>query len=64
MKVKQTFMIGLLLVSLIIGVIWTPQTRGKSLEQITKERYGDEFDESDAKDKQTPINSNATGDVK
>lgn len=63
-KAAGTFMIGLLLVSLIIGAIWTPQTRGKSLEQITKERYGDEFDESDAKDKQTPINSNATGDVK
>ena len=34
-------MIGLLLVSLIVGVIGSPQTRGKSLEQITKERYGD-----------------------
>ena len=36
-------MIGLLLVALIIGMIWTPQTRGKTLEQITKERYGDEI---------------------
>lgn len=35
-------MIGLLLVALLIGTIWTPQTRGKTLEQITKERYGDE----------------------
>lgn len=36
-------MIGLLFVALLIGTIWTPQTRGKSLEQITKERYGDEI---------------------
>ncbi|NDV83275.1 MFS transporter [Bacteroides sp. 51] len=36
-------MIGLLLVALLIGTIWTPQTRGKTLEQITKERYGDEI---------------------
>ena len=35
-------MIALLLVSLVVGTIWTPQTRGKSLEQITKERYGDD----------------------
>ena len=34
-------MMGLLLISLIIGTVWTPQTRGKTLEQITKERYGD-----------------------
>ncbi len=33
-------MIGLLLISLIVGVIGCPNTRGKSLEQITKERYG------------------------
>ena len=35
-------MIALLLISLIVGVIGAPNTRGKSLEQITKERYGDE----------------------
>lgn len=35
-------MIGLLMVSLLVGTIWTPKTRGKTLEQITKERYGDE----------------------
>ena len=29
-------MMGLLLISLIIGTVWTPQTRGKTLEQITK----------------------------
>ena len=34
-------MIGLLFIALIIGTIWTPNTRGKSLQQITKERYGD-----------------------
>ena len=34
-------MMALLLVSLVIGTVWTPQTRGKTLEQITKERYGD-----------------------
>jgi MFS transporter, SP family, inositol transporter len=36
-------MIGLLIVALIIGTIWTPKTRGKSLEQITKERYGEDI---------------------
>lgn len=40
-KVAGTFMIVLLLISLLIGVIWAPHTRGKSLDQITKERYGD-----------------------
>ena len=35
-------MIALLLISLIVGVIGAPNTRGKSLEQITKERYGDD----------------------
>lgn len=38
--VAGTFMIVLLLISLLIGVIWTPNTRGKSLQQITEERYG------------------------
>ncbi len=36
-------MIALLLLSLIIGVIGCPNTRGKSLEQITKERYGEDY---------------------
>lgn len=36
-------MVGLLLVALAIGTIWTPKTRGKTLEQITKERYGDDI---------------------
>lgn len=35
-------MIGLLMVSLIIGTIFTPKTQGKTLEQITKERYGED----------------------
>ncbi|MBO5204500.1 MAG: MFS transporter [Prevotella sp.] len=34
-------MIVLLLISLIIGVIGCPATRGKSLDTITRERYGD-----------------------
>lgn len=36
-------MIALLLVSLVVGVIGCPDTRGKSLDQITKERYGDNY---------------------
>lgn len=35
-------MIALLITSLVIGVIGAPNTRGKSLDQITKERYGEE----------------------
>ncbi len=35
-------MIGLLLFALIVGTIWAPKTQGKTLEEITKERYGDE----------------------
>ena len=34
-------MMCLLIVSLLVGAIWTPKTQGKSLEQITKERYGE-----------------------
>ena len=41
-KVAGTVMIVLLMISLLIGVIWTPQTRGKSLKQIISERYGSE----------------------
>lgn len=36
-------MIVLLLISLIVGFIGCPNTRGKSLAQITKERYGDDM---------------------
>lgn len=35
-------MIALLLVSLVVGILGCPDTRGKSLTQITKERYGTE----------------------
>ncbi|UQS82079.1 MFS transporter [Bombilactobacillus folatiphilus] len=40
-KAAGIAMILLLIVSLLIGTIWTPQTQGKSLEQITSERYGE-----------------------
>ncbi|EUJ35967.1 MFS transporter [Brochothrix campestris] len=39
-KAAGVFMIIMLVISLIIGVIWTPNTQGKSLAAITKERYG------------------------
>ncbi|EAH0781708.1 MFS transporter [Listeria monocytogenes] len=42
--VAETIMIGLLTVSLLIGVIWAPKTRGRSLDDITKERYGNTID--------------------
>lgn len=44
-KVAGTFMIVLLLISLLIGVIWTPKTRGKTLQQITVERYGKDIEQ-------------------
>ena len=36
-------MIVLLVISLVVGVLGAPDTRGKSLAQITKERYGDNY---------------------
>ena len=36
-------MIVLLLISLVVGVMGCPNTRGKSLEQISRERYGDNY---------------------
>jgi inositol transporter-like SP family MFS transporter len=36
-------MIGLLMFALIVGAIWTPKTQGKSLQQISKERYGEDI---------------------
>ena len=36
-------MLSLLIISLIIGTVFAPQTRGKSLEEITKERYGSDI---------------------
>ena len=32
-------MVCLLVIALITGIIWTPDTRGKTLKQITEERY-------------------------
>ncbi|TDX81691.1 inositol transporter-like SP family MFS transporter [Rathayibacter sp. PhB151] len=34
-------MIALLLIALAVGAIWAPQTRGKTLQQIEFERYGE-----------------------
>src|SRR6476659_2103497 len=34
-------LIGLLTVALVIGAVWAPETRGKTLQQIEVERYGD-----------------------
>lgn len=34
-------MMAFFVISLIIGTIWAPKTQGKTLEQITKERYGE-----------------------
>jgi inositol transporter-like SP family MFS transporter len=36
-----TLMIGFLLVALVVGAVWAPDTQGKSLTQIERERYGD-----------------------
>lgn len=36
-----SLIIGLLAVSAVAGIIWAPDTRGKSLRQIETERYGD-----------------------
>jgi inositol transporter-like SP family MFS transporter len=36
-------MVALLAIALVVGLIGMPNTRGRSLEEITKERYGDNF---------------------
>ena len=36
-------MIALLAISLIVGIIGAPNTRGRALEDITKERYGEKY---------------------
>jgi inositol transporter-like SP family MFS transporter len=36
-------MVALLAIALIVGLIGMPNTRGKSLAQITKERYGEDI---------------------
>ena len=33
-------MCAVLVVSLVVGVAWCPDTQGKTLDQITEERYG------------------------
>ncbi|MEU6534805.1 MFS transporter [Streptomyces sp. NPDC047000] len=36
-----TLMMSLLLVGLVVGLVWAPDTEGKSLKEIELERYGD-----------------------
>lgn len=43
-------MCGFLLVSLVVGVIWCPKTQGRSLDEITEERYGKELLVQDSED--------------
>lgn len=38
-------MIGFLAVALLVGAIWAPDTRGKSLKEIEEERYGEALPE-------------------
>ena len=35
-------MVVLLVISLVVGLLGMPNTRGKSLSQITRERYGED----------------------
>ena len=37
-------MCGFLLVSLVVGVVWCPNTQGRTLDEITEERYGKHID--------------------
>ncbi|AVD55090.1 MULTISPECIES: MFS transporter [Heyndrickxia] len=39
-KAAGTMIVVFLIISLLVGTIWTPKTRGRSLDEITKERYG------------------------
>ncbi|MGV9863513.1 MFS transporter [Rhodococcus koreensis] len=45
-----SLLIGLLLVALLIGAIWTPDTRCKTLQQIETERYGAPVEDPDPTD--------------
>ncbi|WP_239451877.1 MFS transporter [Frondihabitans sp. PAMC 28766] len=36
--------LGLLAISLLVGTIWAPKTRGKTLQEIETERYGEVLD--------------------
>jgi inositol transporter-like SP family MFS transporter len=38
-EVAAWMMVGLLVFATLVGVLFTPRTRGKTLEEITKERY-------------------------
>lgn len=40
LTVVGVLLVGLLTVALVIGAVWAPQTRGKSLRRIEIERYG------------------------
>jgi len=51
-------LIGLLTVALVIGAVWAPETRGKSLRQIELERYGPQA--SAATDNDGVLSSTAT----
>ncbi|MCP9273732.1 MFS transporter [Mycolicibacterium arenosum] len=44
-------LIGLLAVALVIGAVWAPSTRGKTLRQIEIERYGETIDSAAAQSK-------------
>jgi len=38
-------MIGLLLVALVVGTVWAPDTQGKTLKEIESERNGEVIDD-------------------
>lgn len=38
-----SMMIAFLTISFLIGTIWTPNTRGKTLDQVNEDRYGAEY---------------------
>ncbi|GEN94548.1 MFS transporter [Pediococcus ethanolidurans] len=59
-KAAGTFMIALLVISLVIGTIWTPQTRGKTLDEITKERYGNTLDKDEVKATKSKVRATGT----
>ncbi|MFF0814256.1 MFS transporter [Rhodococcus sp. NPDC003318] len=46
LPVVGSLLIGLLTVALVIGAIWAPNTRGKTLQEIEVERYGAPVDAS------------------
>ena len=46
-RVAAGILVALSAVSWLVGAIWAPDDRGKTLEQITTERYGHELDGED-----------------